>query len=244
MRPRAGERYIKLVPSCYSGEARTPVNGDPTAKVVLLTNEPSVFGLFVGKLRLCGLLHIGHKETELLRGFVYGVITVAVVGLLVAYLGITQGLLIPANADAKPGKLETWAARASLRAILGREAPKLDNPLAPTDANLIGGVKLYAANCAVCHGAADGKASTIAKGLYQRPPQLGTDGVEDDPDGVTYWKIAHGIRLTGMPAFGHSLTDNQVWELALFLKHMDKLPPAAQRVWKSVKNPAPIVARQ
>ena len=44
--------------------------------------------------------------------------------------------------------------------------------------------------------------ATSRAGLYQKPPQLAKDGVEDDPDGVTYWKIAHGIRLTGMPAFG------------------------------------------
>jgi len=42
-----------------------------------------------------------------------------------------------------------------------------------TDANLIAGIKLYAADCALCHGAADGKASAIAEGLYQRAPQLG-----------------------------------------------------------------------
>ncbi|MGC9993139.1 MAG: cytochrome c [Candidatus Cybelea sp.] len=147
-----------------------------------------------------------------------------------AYLGLKAGLM-PANADGKPSRLERWAARTSLRATLEREAPKGPNPLPLDDANLIAGIKLYAANCAGCHGASDGRPSNIALGLYQEPPQLAKDGVEDDPDGVTYWKVDHGIRLTGMPAFGKSLDDQQLWQLTLFLKHMDGLPPAPHRVW-------------
>ena len=85
----------------------------------------------------------------------------------------------------------------SLRATLEREAPKGPNPLSLDDANLIAGIKLYDTNCAVCHGASAGRPSNIALGLYQKPPQLAKDGVEDDPDGVIYWKVAHGIRLTG-----------------------------------------------
>jgi mono/diheme cytochrome c family protein len=60
--------------------------------------------------------------------------------------------------------------------------------------------------------------------------------VEDDPEGVTFWKIKHGIRLTGMPSFRSSLSDQQIWTLALFLKHMDKLPPAVQQTWQQVQN--------
>jgi thiosulfate dehydrogenase len=157
-----------------------------------------------------------------------------ILGLFV-YLGITAGLM-PANADAKPSNLEHWAATTSLHATLAREAPTSPPPIALNDENLIAGIRLYAANCSVCHGAADAKRSHIASGLYQAPPQLAKDGVEDDPEGVTYWKIDHGIRFTGMPSFGKTLNDRQIWQLALFLKHMDGLPPAPQRIWKAVKS--------
>lgn len=168
------------------------------------------------------------------RGFVLGVVATFVVLALFAYLGIVAGVM-PANADAKPSKLERWMASRSLHATLAREAPTTPNPVPLNDENLIAGIKLYTANCAICHGAADAKPSHIARGLYQKPPQLAQDGVEDDPEGVTYWKIYHGIRLTGMPSFGQSLNETQIWQLALFLKHMDSLPPAPERAWKSVK---------
>jgi thiosulfate dehydrogenase len=171
------------------------------------------------------------------KGIVLGVALTLAVALIGAFFLVRSGL-IPANADAKPGRLETWIAGTSLDATLDREAPKGANPVGLTEQNLLDGVDLFAQNCAVCHGSAKGAASPspIAKGLYPKAPQLATDGVEDDPEGESFWKIKHGIRLTGMPAFGDSLSDRQIWTLALFLKHMDKLPPAVQQAWQQVQN--------
>ena len=173
----------------------------------------------------------------MLKGVVAGVALTLAVALIGAYALVQSGL-IPANADAKPGWLETWMARTSLDAALRRDAPTDPNPVALTERNLLDGVHLFAQNCAVCHGSAKGDASPspIATGLYQKPPQLATNGVEDDPEGISFWKVKHGIRLTGMPSFGYSLSDQQIWTLALFLKHMDKLPPAVQQTWQQVQN--------
>jgi thiosulfate dehydrogenase len=174
----------------------------------------------------------------MLRGFIIGAIVTIVVAAGAAYLALDLGL-VPANADAKPGGLELWAADTSLHATLRRDAPKGPNPVPLTDANLIEGVKLYGDHCVLCHGTAagDAAASPVAKGEYPRPPQLATDGVEDDPEGATVWKLQHGIRLTGMPSWRGALTERQMWTLALFLKHMDKLPPAADAAWKQVGAP-------
>lgn len=173
----------------------------------------------------------------MIRGFVAGVIATILMALVAGYLLLRSGL-IPANADAQPGGLELWVAGTSLDATLRSEAPKEPNPVALNDANLIQGISLYGQHCAICHGTASGAASAspVAKGLYPAPPQLGDEGVEDDPEGASFWKIKHGIRLTGMPAWGPSLNDRQIWTLALFLKHMDKLPPAAKQAWAQVKN--------
>jgi thiosulfate dehydrogenase len=172
-----------------------------------------------------------------LKGVIFGITLTLSIALIAAYSLVRSGL-IPANADAKPGQLETWMARTSLEATLSRDALKEPNPVALTEQNLLNGVHLFAQNCAICHGSAKGSASPspLAKGLYQKPPQLATDGVEDDPEGVSFWKIKHGIRLTGMPSFGYTLSDQQIWSLALFLKHMDKLPPAVQQTWQNVRN--------
>src|SRR5512140_562311 len=138
----------------------------------------------------------------MVRGFIAGIAASVVVALVGVYVLLQSGL-IPANADAQPSGLELWAANTSLSATLQRQAPTIPNPVALTDDNLLAGVKLFAQHCAGCHGTAagDASASPIAKGMYPRPPQLATDGVEDDIEGFSFWKIKHGIRLTGMPSW-------------------------------------------
>jgi mono/diheme cytochrome c family protein len=171
------------------------------------------------------------------RAFVWGVVLTILAAAGGGYAVLRAGL-IPANADANAGPLETWAAHTSLDATIAREAPKGPNPVPLTDANLVAGIDLYGQHCAICHGTAKGEASAspIAKGEYPAPPQLATNGVEDDPEGYSFWIIAHGIRWTGMPAWRGTLNDEQIWTLALFLKNMDKLPPAAEQAWKNVRN--------
>lgn len=170
----------------------------------------------------------------MLRGFFLGILFTVVAAAAAGYGMIRTGVL-PANADERPPRFEEWAAKTSLHATMRRSAPKATNPLPASDQNLLGGIKLYAQNCAVCHGGSGAHATNIAKGLYQNPPQLAKDGVEDDPDGVILWKISHGLRWTGMPAYGKSLNQTQLWQLTLFLKNMDHLPPAAQKAWRQVK---------
>jgi mono/diheme cytochrome c family protein len=178
----------------------------------------------------------------LLKGLLLGAVGVVAVGAGAFYLVAAAGYF-PANADAKPPALEKWIAHKALDAAIVRQAPKGPNPVPLDDANLIAGIRLYAADCAVCHGAADAKPSPIALGLYQKAPQLAKYGVEDDEEGETYWKLYHGIRMTGMPAFRDSLTEDELWKVVLFLKHMDSLPPAPQKAWDAVPSAAALPRR-
>lgn len=173
----------------------------------------------------------------MLKGIVIGMLATLAGALLAAYIFISLGGM-PANADAKPSRLEKWAARKSLRATIRREAPGGPNPAEFNDKNMLAGLKLYAANCAVCHGAADGKASNIAKGLFQKAPQFAKHGVEDDPEGATFWKVCHGIRMTGMPSYRETLSQREIWQMTLFLKHLDALAPPVRKAWGAVPSQA------
>ena len=92
-----------------------------------------------------------------------------------------------------------------------------------------GGV--YVEHCAVCHGVAGKPQTAIASGMFPKPPQLFKDkGVSDDPPAESYWKIANGIRLTGMPAFNKGLSETELWQVTLLVANSDKLPAAATAV--------------
>ena len=56
-------------------------------------------------------------------------------------------------------------------------------------------------------------------------------GVSDDEVGETYWKVANGIRLSGMPSYNKVLTDTQMWQVSLLLKNADKeLPEPVMKI--------------
>ena len=168
-----------------------------------------------------------------LAGIIFAIVVLACAGFVAVETGS-----VPANADCKPSALEEWAAKAALNAAIERDTKGLTNPVQPSDENLIIGVHLYAENCAICHGASDAKPSNPAQGFYIEAPQLAKDGVEDDPEAVSFWKVKHGIRFTAMPSFTTTLKDEDIWRIALFLKQMDKLPPAVDAEWKKVPSAA------
>ena len=167
-------------------------------------------------------------------GFVAALAAVALMG-----FGVIQTGALPARGDVAPGAMEKWVAHASLNATLAREAPKPPYPYPPTTADLTAGAKLYVQNCAVCHGTAHAGQTAIGHGLAIEAPQFAQHGVDDDPEGVTYWKIEHGVRFTGMPAFNKSLTEKQIWQLTYFMKHLPELPAAANAIWEHPSSVPP-----
>ena len=116
-------------------------------------------------------------------------------------------------------------ARMGLHARMDKEYPRTA-PIQGTPENYMAGAHIYREHCAVCHGAAGQPATSVAKGMYPRPPQLlqPDHGVTDDPPGETYWKVANGIRMTGMPSFHESLSTTEMWQVSLMLANADKVP--------------------
>ncbi len=182
-----------------------------------------------------------------MRPFLLGLLAAFALLALVAF-GTVQMGAVPARGDVAPGMMEKWAANTSLKAVIAREAPQPPYPYGPpTVTDLVQGAKLYAQNCAVCHGAGTGNPTAIARGFSVKAPQFGKHGVDDDPEGETYWKVEHGIRFTGMPAFGKSLDEKSIWQITYFLKNQPHLPPQAKAIFDHPNlapspTPAPALA--
>jgi thiosulfate dehydrogenase len=161
--------------------------------------------------------------------FALGVVTALLVLIGGAYVFIVTGGVSMDTASA-PLPFETTVAQAVLRANL-KDAANQKNPLPPLDeASMRAGARLYRDHCAICHAAPEEPGSDIAKGMFPNPPELFDkhEMVTDDPQGVTYWKITHGIRLSGMPRFQQTLSDAQRWQLTMLVANADKLSPAVR----------------
>jgi thiosulfate dehydrogenase len=168
-----------------------------------------------------------------LIGLIVGVIAVPV---CVYVYFVTGSAPVATAAPAMP--FEKTLAHGALSAHLAKEMPK-SVPVPADEPNFTAGAQVYRENCAVCHGVPGGTPTAIARGMFPKPPKLleGT-GVTDDPPGETYWKVANGIRLTGMPGFTESLSQTQMWQVSLLLAHADKLPDSVKT---ALYRPTPLI---
>jgi thiosulfate dehydrogenase len=167
---------------------------------------------------------------QFILGFVAALVMLAAVGFGFVALG-----LAPVATASAPLPFEKLITGIALNARVNKEAPKT-SPIQPSDEVYLAGARIYRTHCAVCHGLPGQAQTAIAKGEFPKPPNLFKGkGVTDDPAGETYWKVANGIRLTGMPGFSGSLSTDQMWQVSLLLA-TDKLPAAVQ---SALKEPLP-----
>jgi len=173
-----------------------------------------------------------------MRIFILGVVaTIIVEVLVVLFVGLTGHITM--RADILPTSFETNMAMRVMDANVERNAPKITNPVQPTDQNLVAGASIYLKRCAVCHGDPANPESPLAKTLYPPPPQFMTD-TPDMGQNENYYIISHGVRWTGMPGWKNVLKDDEIWQVVTFLAHMDNLPPAAKTAFGLSGHPPAI----
>ncbi len=165
-----------------------------------------------------------------MRRFTLGFLVAIVISAIAVFSFLRFGMMDP-RADMPVNAMERGMAMPSLDASIARRAPELANPVAPTDENLIAGMKVYQNNCALCHGDIHQHHAKLAETLYPRPPQFVEDSA-DMPPNQNFYIIQHGIRMSGMPGWKDALSPQEMWQVTGFLSHMDSLSPAVANNWK------------
>ena len=174
-----------------------------------------------------------------LTAFIKSLLIATVIGLVGAGLFIYSGLY-PIGADVPHNKLTYWLLetlreRSIARAVSGIQIP--DN-LNTSDRLLAGGAD-YNDMCAGCHLKPGKKESDFTIGLYPSPPNLtatadnhghkhgGGSGMDEDENNAAiqrqFWIIKHGIKASGMPAWGPTHNDERIWSMVAFLQRLPTL---------------------
>jgi len=143
----------------------------------------------------------------------------------------------PVAVTDRPLPLEREIAGNALHVRLDREKQP-SPPIKADEPTFVAGARIYREQCAFCHGVY-GHPSAVGPHMFPDAPPLwekhGSDvvGVSDDPPGETYWKVANGIRLSGMPGYKQVLNETEMWQVSVLLANADKpLPPAALALLK------------
>ena len=147
-----------------------------------------------------------------LVAFIIGLVFVPVLIVIAGILG-----WLPSDSTTEPPKWESSAAMRALDASLEKRSGRLSSPIAANDpAALAAGGKIYADNCAGCHGSAKGPSDWGSKNFYPRAPQFLQEG-SDVSASEAFAAIHDGIRYSGMGAWRGQLKDEDIWKVATFI---------------------------
>jgi len=172
-----------------------------------------------------------------------------------AGLGVLYSGLYPMGADAPHNRLTYWALetlreRSIARAIRDIEVPPLDD-----SGLLLAGGEDYNEMCTGCHLKPGKTESELTLGLYPQPPNLAINaeahsrgevadgGGHVDPKTSAarqFWIIKHGIKASGMAAFGATHDDGRIWAMVAFLQKLPTLTPVQYQILtaRSLVEPA------
>lgn len=157
------------------------------------------------------------------QGIVFALIVLSLGGWLYFRLGFAD-----LRAKAPPSWFESEVLLTASHASAARHAPPANNPLQATEANLLNGARLYRDKCADCHGRPDNPLSDYGASFYPAASQF-MKVHPSLPDRENFYIIENGVRRSAMPAWGSIMADSEIWEVVLFLSHLDDLPPSVGR---------------
>lgn len=161
----------------------------------------------------------------MLKGALLATLILAAAGGLATFAFVkTTGL----SARASPGPLETAVARRLRALAVPREYAERQNPVPRDDEALRSGMAHFADHCASCH-ANDGSGDTeMGKAMFPPAPDMRQSATQALSDGALFYIIEHGVRFTGMPAWGTGTPDGEdsSWQLVHFIRHLPDLTPA------------------
>lgn len=156
-----------------------------------------------------------------LRGLIAAVLVViAVVAATIWYVRST-GL----SARATPSALETAVARRVRAFAIPASYRDRPNPIAQSEEVIASGLAHFADHCASCH-ANDGSGDTVlGKAMFPPSPDMRLAETQALTDGELFYVIEHGVRFTGMPAWGTGTPDGEEasWHLVQFIRHLPDL---------------------
>jgi mono/diheme cytochrome c family protein len=150
------------------------------------------------------------------------------------------------SARATPGPVETAVARRVRAWAIPADYRRLRNPVPPTAESVRNGLEHFADHCATCH-ANDGSGNVdMGKGMFPPAPDMRHAATRDLSDGDLFYIIEHGVRFTGMPAWGTGTPagEESSWHLVNFIRHLPGLTPDEIEAMTAMNPRSPAEIRQ
>ncbi len=92
--------------------------------------------------------------------------------------------------------------------------------------------------CRLCHGAPGYPLTEFAEGLYPDPPSLASQSTQQNWNNAQlFWIVRNGIKMTGMPAFGPTHEDDELWGVVAFVRRLPEMNQEDYDLWVRKTSP-------
>lgn len=169
----------------------------------------------------------------------HAVITTAILLVLAAIAGLSfmySGVYNVA-ASSPHGEVMNWVLHTTALRSIHARAANLHVPDLSDEAMISRGLSLFREHCAKCHGAPGEAPAPFAMGFTPGAPPLSQVGAQWAPADI-YWAVAHGIKMTPMPAWEFRMQTSDIWALVAFVRRLPELSSQDYRRM-TAKLPAP-----
>lgn len=165
------------------------------------------------------------------HGWIVKTIFLTIVAILV--LAVAGGVLFiytgsyNVAASSKDSGIIRWVLQTTREESIDRRAEDVIPPaesVLSNPQNLRVGFEHYNEMCVICHGAPGVEPGEAREGLNPKPPLLAKVAKKISPQEL-FWVIKHGIKMTGMPAWGPTHSDDKIWAMVAFVKSLPDLSP-------------------
>ena len=142
--------------------------------------------------------------------------------------------IVDVAADKPHSKLVYWLLEKTRESSIAKASANIQVPdLSDYELLLTGGAD-YGFMCADCHLAPGQKESDMSLGLYPAPTNLSLDYKQpaniDAARARNFWIIKHGIKASGMPAWGLTHDDQRIWAMVAFIERLPTLTPEQYQI--------------
>lgn len=166
------------------------------------------------------------------------IIVALVVGGVLGALAFMYSGIFNVAATTVDSSILSWALITVRENSVGLHARDIQKPADGMVADRDNGFRIYRQECVMCHTPNGRTPTRMAVGLNPPAPNFGP-GADDMTAPQLFWVTKNGIRFTGMPAWGPSLKDKEIWDVVDFVMELPKMSPAD---YEAIDNRIPVEA--
>jgi mono/diheme cytochrome c family protein len=171
------------------------------------------------------------RREQLLHIGIGAAIAIAVIVPLGVFAFVKSGVY-NVGASSPHSRFTEWITHETMIHSVGRHAEEMEAPASASLGQVRRGFCAYETHCAACHGAPAVSRQQWVSGMEPAPPYL-LDVAQRFSPRELFWITKNGIKMTGMPAWRNSVSDEQLWDLVGFLEAMPRMDSGTYVQWRS-----------